>query len=107
MIQCLMHYQQGAVDVFGSCSGAFGGSQPWLVIYLLIPAHLAGFSSSNPPLIPRGPRAAGLGPSHDLVSLGGVQKRERSKGLAPVSRAMQGLPRQPRALSPHRSEKGS
>lgn len=41
------------------------------------------------------------------LSLGGVQERERSKGPAPVSWVMQGLPRQPRALSPHRSEKGS
>lgn len=40
------------------------------------------------------------------VSLGGVQERERGEGLALVSGAMQGLPRQPRALSPHRSERG-
>lgn len=41
------------------------------------------------------------------VSLGGVQKQERGEDLAPVSRAMQDLPRQPRALSPHGSERGS
>lgn len=83
MIWCLLYYQQGAVDAFGSCSGAFGGSQPWLVIYLLIPAHLAGFSSSNPPLIPRGPRAAGLGPSHDLVSSGWGSGAGKEQGPGP------------------------
>lgn len=81
--ECPLYHQQGAVDAFGSCSGAFGGAQSWPVMYLLIPAHLAGFNSSYLPLILRGPRAAGLGPSHDLGVSGWGSEAGKGRGPGP------------------------